>query len=143
MQIMVNGQQYDSWDAVPPEIRQQLAAKLPDADKNGIPDLFEGGGLPMSSSSVITSTSFAVDGKTYDNVASLPAEVQAVLRNMLPGLTGAAAPAATPPLAVPAPAAAPAPTVGQPLAEGEVMLNGVPTRVGSEPARKKHWWRRG
>jgi hypothetical protein len=97
----------------------------------------------MSSSSVITSTSFAVDGKTYDNVASLPAEVQAVLRNMLPGLTGAAAPAATPPLAVPAPAAAPAPTVGQPLAEGEVMLNGVPTRVGSEPARKKHWWRRG
>ena len=48
MQINVNGQNYDKWEDVPAEVRQQLAATLPDADKNGVPDLFEGnlGGLP-------------------------------------------------------------------------------------------------
>ena len=142
MQIMVNGQQYDSWDAVPADIRQQLAAKLPDADGNGVPDLFEGGGLPPASSSVITSTSFAVDGRTYDSVASLPPEVQALLRNLLPG-----AAAASPPAAAPAAPTMPAPAqqaqAAAPLAEGEIMLNGVPTRITGEPAKKKHWWQRG
>jgi len=142
MQIMVNGQQYDSWDAVPADIRQQLAAKLPDADGNGVPDLFEGGGLPLASSSVITSTSFAVDGRTYDSVASLPPEVQALLRNLLPG-----AAAASPPAAAPAAPTMPAPAqqaqAAAPLAEGEIMLNGVPTRITGEPAKKKHWWQRG
>ncbi|MCW2765142.1 MAG: hypothetical protein JWO11_1101 [Nocardioides sp.] len=144
MQIMVNGQQYDSWEAVPPEIRQQLAAKLPDADGNGVPDLFEGGGLPPTSSSVVTSTSFAVDGTTYDSVAALPPEIQAVLRNLMPGAAGPPAPA--PPLSMPTQAQvppAPSPAPGQPLAEGEIMLNGVPTRVTDEPVRKKRWWQRG
>jgi hypothetical protein len=144
MQIMVNGQQYDSWDAVPADIRQQLAAKLPDADGNGVPDLFEGGGLPLTSSSVITSTSFAVDGRTYDSVAALPPEVQALLRNLLPGAVAATPP---PPPAAAAAATAPAPAqpaqAAAPLAEGEIMLNGVPTRITGEPAKKKHWWQRG
>ena len=42
MQINVNGQNYSRWEDVPAEVRQQLAATLPDADKNGVPDLFEG-----------------------------------------------------------------------------------------------------
>ena len=42
MQINVNGQNYTRWEDVPAEVRQQLAATLPDADKNGVPDLFEG-----------------------------------------------------------------------------------------------------
>ena len=42
MLINVNGQSYDKWEDVPADVRQQLAATLPDADKNGIPDLFEG-----------------------------------------------------------------------------------------------------
>ncbi len=48
MQINVNGQTYARWEDVPPDVRQQLAATLPDADRNGIPDLLEGNlsGLP-------------------------------------------------------------------------------------------------
>ena len=50
MQINVNGQSYTRWEDVPADVRQQLAATLPDADKNGVPDLFEGnlGGLPTA-----------------------------------------------------------------------------------------------
>ena len=40
MDINVNGQNYSRWEDVPAEVRQQLAATLPDVDKNGIPDLF-------------------------------------------------------------------------------------------------------
>ena len=56
MQINVNGQNYTRWEDVPAEVRQQLAATLPDADKNGVPDLFEGdlGGLPTANAQTLT-----------------------------------------------------------------------------------------
>ena len=38
MQINVNGQSYTRWEDVPADVRQQLAATLPDADKNGVPE---------------------------------------------------------------------------------------------------------
>ena len=158
MQIMVNGQTYGSWESVPPEIKQQLAAKLPDADANGVPDLFEGGGLPLDAASVVTTSSFNVDGTSYDSVAALPPQVQDLLRSVLPGALGlGAAQAPQPPQAgapLPPPAPAPTPAAPQvsappapPLAEGEVMLNGVPTRITGEPVqpgqpKKKRWWRR-
>lgn len=155
MQIVVNGQCYDSWESVPPEIKQQLAAKLPDANANGVPDLFEGGGLPLDAASVVTTSSFTVDGTDYSSVAALPPQVQDLLRSVLPGALGLATPQAPqPPPAAPAtpagaapptPAPTPAPAASaRPLAEGEVMLNGVPTRITgeTEPPRKRRWWRR-
>jgi hypothetical protein len=132
MLINVNGQSYSEWEAVPSDVRQQLAATLPDADRNGIPDLFEGdlAGLPASQ----TFTSISVNGQTVNSVGELPPEVQQVLRQAF-GWPAAGAPS-TPA----APGAVP-PTAQAPLQPGQVMLNGVPTTVGAEPARKP-WWKR-
>jgi hypothetical protein len=138
MLININGQSYATWEEVPPEVRQQLAARLPDADHNGIPDLLEGnlaglgdlaaGGQPA------TFTSISVDGQQVDSLGQLPPEVQELLKNAL----GLAQPGSA---ATPGPTPGGAPPTGVPLQPGEVMLNGVPTAVGAEPA-KKPWWKR-
>jgi hypothetical protein len=145
MQINVNGQNYSRWEDVPAEVRQQLASTLPDADKNGIPDLFEGnlGGLPANAQT-FASTSIIVNGKQVQSGADLPPEVQAKLQQAL-GLLGPmfgtpASPAAPP--APGTPAAAPTPNAPGPLQPGQVMLNGVPTTVGDTTAVKKPWWKR-
>ena len=97
MDILVNGARYTSWEQVPPEVRQQLAATLPDADRNGIPDLFEGNltGLPTGTS---TSTSISVNGQQVASMAALPPEVQALMRQAFgwPATPGAPAPGAAP-----------------------------------------------
>jgi hypothetical protein len=100
MQINVNGQTYARWEDVPPDVRQQLAATLPDADRNGIPDLLEGNlsGLPTGMPATgQTFTSISVNGQDVGSVGELPPEVQQVLRQAFgwPG-TVAAAPATRP-----------------------------------------------
>ena len=152
MQINVNGQSYSRWEDVPPEVRQQLAATLPDADKNGVPDLLEGnlsgmqammqsamqaGGQPAQ-----TFTSISVDGQQVSSLGQLPPEVQELLRNTL-GIAQPGSVAAPPP--VPGAPAAPGvvpPNAPWPLQPGQVMLNGVPTTVGDTAAPKKPWWKR-
>ena len=65
MQINVNGQNYSRWEDVPAEVRQQLAATLPDADKNGVPDLFEGtGALPPPAPRPMPVPRSSVNGQT-------------------------------------------------------------------------------
>jgi hypothetical protein len=147
MQINVNGQSYSRWEDVPPEVRQQLAATLPDADKNGIPDLLEGNlsGLPtgaVPNGSAQTFTSISVNGQAVGSVGELPPEVQQVLRQAF-GWPAAGAAAATPgaPGTPAAPGAVP-PDAQWPLEPGQVMLNGVPTTPGEVTAPKKSWWRR-
>jgi hypothetical protein len=140
MLINVNGQSYGTWADVPPEVRQQLAATLPDADKNGIPDIFEGNltGLPTGQS---TFTSISVNGQTVGSVGELPPEVQQVLRQAF-GWPAAGAVAGAPPApGTPAAPGAVPPGSPWPLQPGQVMLNGVPTTVGAETA-KKPWWKR-
>jgi hypothetical protein len=139
--INVNGQSYTRWEDVPAEIRQQLAATLPDADKNGIPDLFETGALPTGAQT-FASTSIVVNGPPVQSAADLPPEIQAKLQQAL-GMLGPMFGAATTPPAPGTPPAAGAvpPNAPWPLQPGQVMLNGVPTTVGPEPA-KKSWWRR-
>lgn len=142
MLINVNGQSYDRWEDVPLEVRQQLAATLPDADKNGIPDLLEGnlGGLPTGAQT-FASTSIVVNGQPVQSAADLPPDVQAKLQQALgllgPMLGATAAPASPPASPVAAPVNAP-----WPLQPGEVMLNGVPTVVGETAPARKPWWRR-
>jgi hypothetical protein len=146
VQINVNGQDYARWEDVPAEVRQQLAATLPDADQNGIPDLFETGALPPGAQT-FTSASIIVNGQTVSSAAELPPEVQQQLQQALgmlgpmfgAGLAGQP-PSGQPPSGEPA-TATPAPTAW-PLAPGQVMLNGVPTTVGEATAPKKSWWRR-
>ena len=141
MQINVNGQNYSRWEDVPAEVRQQLAATLPDADKNGVPDLFEGnlGGLPADVQTFAT-TSIVVDGKPVQSAADLSPEMQAKLQQafgMLGPMFGTPPAPGTPatPTAVP-------PNAPWPLQPGQVMLNGVPTTVGDATEVKKPWWKR-
>jgi hypothetical protein len=148
MLINVNGQNYTKWEDVPPEVRQQLASTLPDADKNGVPDVFEGNlsGLPTGGQT-FASTSIVVDGKPVQSAADLPPELQAKLQQAL-GMLGPMFGAATTPGAPAAPGAPPAapgaipPPAPWPLQPGQVMLNGVPTVVGDTTPPKKSWWKR-
>jgi hypothetical protein len=144
MQINVNGQNYARWEDVPAEVRQQLAATLPDADKNGVPDLFEGnlGGLPADVQTFAT-TSIVVDGHPVQSAADLSPEMQAKLQQALGMLGPMFGTATPPPPGTPAaPAAPPAPNAPWPLQPGQVMLNGVPTSVGGATEVKKPWWKR-
>jgi hypothetical protein len=138
MMINVNGQSYSRWEDVPPEVRQQLAGTLPDADRNGIPDVLEGNlaGLPTTGTAQ-SFTSISVNGQQVGSVGELPPDVQQVLRQ---AFGWPAAPVTAVPPGPGAPAAAP-PNATWPLQPGQVMLNGVPTTVG-EPAAKKPWWKR-
>ncbi len=145
MQINVNGQDYARWEDVPAEVRQQLAATLPDADKNGVPDLFEGnlGGLPTSAQT-FASTSIVVNGQQVQSAADLPPEIQAKLQQAL-GMLGPMFGTATtpPPPGTPAAPATPGtPGSPGPHQPGQVMLNGVPTTVDDATAVKKPWWKR-
>jgi hypothetical protein len=141
MQINVNGQNYSRWEDVPAEVRQQLASTLPDADKNGVPDLFETGALPAGAQT-FASTSIMVNGQPVQSAADLPPEIQAKLQQALGMLGPMFGTAATPP--PPGTPAAPAtPNAPWPLQPGQVMLNGVPTTVGDgSTAVKKPWWKR-
>jgi hypothetical protein len=140
MQINVNGQNYSRWEDVPAEVRQQLASTLPDADQNGVPDLFETGALPAGAQT-FASTSIIVNGQPVQSAADLPPEMQAKLQQAL-GMLGPmfGTPVAPPPAGTPA---APAtPNAPWPLQPGQVMLNGVPTTVGEATEPRKPWWRR-
>jgi hypothetical protein len=148
VEINVNGQSYDRWEDVPAEVRQQLAATLPDADKNGVPDLFEGNlsGLPQGAQT-FSSASIMVNGQTVQSASDLPPEIQEQLQQALgmlgPMLGPTLGAAATPPVAgAPvAPGVVP-PNAPWPLQPGQVMLNGVPTTVGEAAETKKGFWRR-
>src|SRR4051794_4033317 len=143
VQINVNGQNYERWEDVPAEVRQQLAATLPDADKNGIPDLFETGALPPGAQT-FTSASIVVDGKTVQSASDLPPELQQKLQQalvMLGPMLGGTAPTSGV-VAGPTPPPVPGATPPAPLAPEQVMLNGVPTTVGSATPARKGFWRR-
>jgi hypothetical protein len=145
MLINVNGQNYSNWEDVPPEVRQKLAATLPDADKNGVPDLFEGnlGGLPAGAQT-FASTSIMVNGQPVQSAADLPPEIQAKLQQAL-GMIGPMFGATTMPTAAVVAGPTPTPAAGAPqppLAPGQVMLNGVPTVVGDSTPAKKGFFRR-
>ncbi len=142
MDINVNGQSYSRWDDVPADVRQQLLAVLPDADKNGVPDLFETGALPTNlpgGAQTFASTSIVVNGQPVSSLDQLPPEVRETLHQVF----GWAAPVLGP-APVPGAPAAPGtpPPASWPLQPGQVMLNGVPTNVGETAQPKKSWWRR-
>jgi hypothetical protein len=64
---------------MPPEVRQayeRLLGELGDKDKDGIPDIVQHAG--KTNVLGITKTSFTINGKTYDSVDQMPAEVKAL-----------------------------------------------------------------
>jgi hypothetical protein len=130
MKVFINGQSYDDWSQLPPEIKQQLAATLPDADHNGVPDVFEGvlptgSGLTQTGPNTFTATSINVNGQEFGSISELPPEIRQTLQQVFGAGLAASAPPA--PAAVPNAASVPAP--------GQVVLNGQPVAV--EPAQQK------
>jgi hypothetical protein len=70
--IIFNGQQYESTDAMPPEVRklyEQMKALLDDTNNDGMPDLLQGA---TSSQRIMAVTQYVVDGKTYSRLEDLP-----------------------------------------------------------------------
>lgn len=152
MKITVNGTEYDSWADVPAELRDKLARvgpALPDTDGDGIPDLLEGRGQLPPGSTTVTTTTITADGKTYNSIDEIPADLRATLQSA--GLLGAPRdPDAPPPLRVGGKIVVPAVKAGQPeqapvqpqLGPGQVLLNGQVVNVDGAPARRR-WWKRG
>jgi hypothetical protein len=64
---------------MPPEVRrayERLLGELGDKDKDGIPDIVQHAG--KTSVLGITKTVITINGKTYDSVDQMPAEVKAL-----------------------------------------------------------------
>lgn len=90
--ITFNGREYDSIEELPPEARQayqQLQSAFADQDRNGIPDIFEGGKPAniTTSSMTVNQQSFVVDGQTYTTADDLPPEARAAYQNAMQTLT--------------------------------------------------------
>ncbi len=79
--ITVNGIQYESVGAMPPDAKRaydQLVATLPemaDRDGDGVPDALLGQGLTVKSGTTIR-RKIIVNGVTYDDVKSMPPDVR-------------------------------------------------------------------
>jgi hypothetical protein len=139
-QIVFNGQEYASAEAMPEGVRQayqQALALLADADQNGIPDILERG----TAGNVITihHSVITVNGRTYNGVGDMPAAVRRVYEqamaevdenpNSLPGaLEAALSGLATPPSSAGAvgpelPQARDAPALRHPLDQLSLALD--------------------
>ena len=107
MRIEVNGRVYGSWDDLPEDLRQQLAASgmMADEDGDGVPDVFQGT-FPAQAPQP---SQFAVDGQTYGSIAELPPEQRAKVEAAMAAWTGMVAPQA--------PAIPPAPQAATPAAQ--------------------------
>jgi hypothetical protein len=73
--INFNGQEYDSPEAMPPEVRQlyqMMADMLADKNQDGLPDIFAGG-AGDATPTMFQTTQFVVDGKAYSSLDELPA----------------------------------------------------------------------
>ena len=81
--IVFNGQEYDSPEAMPADVRkayQVLLDQLQDKDKDGIPDVLqEGAGNVLE----VQQTSVTFNGRTLDDVRGLPAPVRRLIENAI------------------------------------------------------------
>ena len=90
--IRVNGVEYDSPEAMPPDVRhlyedamRQALPALKDQDGNGVPDLFEGKGSGRART--FLSSRITVNGKTYRGVEEMPADVRETYDRAMAGST--------------------------------------------------------
>jgi hypothetical protein len=85
--ISFNGQEYDSPEAMPPEVRQMyqmMTSMLADNNQDGMPDIFAGGTGNVKST-VFQTTQFIVDGKSYSSLDELPADARQKYEQTLGG----------------------------------------------------------
>ena len=121
MRIEVNGRVYGSWDDLPEDLRQQLAASgmMADEDGDGVPDVFQGT-FPAQAPQP---SQFAVDGQTYGSIAELPPEQRAKVEAAMAAWTGMVAPQA--------PASAPARQAATPATQVRTCPGPGQRRVGA------------
>jgi hypothetical protein len=82
--IIINGQNYDSPDDMPPQVRESYLKAmevLKDSDGNGIPDILEGKSLKNNSGgpvqlNVMSGSKFVVGDKIYTNPDDLPQDAR-------------------------------------------------------------------
>ena len=93
--IIFNGQEYDSPEAMPPDVRkayQVMLDQLQDKDKDGIPDVLQGGSAGKNVLGILQ-TSVTFNGRTLEGM-SLPAPVQHLIGNVIAhGISKGTAPA--------------------------------------------------
>jgi hypothetical protein len=80
--INYDGKEYNSIEDLPPEARKIFD----DKDSDGVPDIFDGlmdASKNLSGNTDITTSTFVVDGKTYNNLEEVPAEKREIIRNKL------------------------------------------------------------
>jgi hypothetical protein len=86
--ITINGREYNSVDEMPPDvlaIYEQSMSMLADRNGNGIPDIMEGGNVKITGGEnfkMISAVSrkITVNGKSYERLEDLPADLQQRLR---------------------------------------------------------------
>jgi hypothetical protein len=72
--IIVNGQEYEKVEDMPPEVRslyERMLQKLPDKNQNGIPDILEGQGFKVFSQMQGTTISNITLGKSEGPLADM------------------------------------------------------------------------
>jgi hypothetical protein len=84
--INYNGKEYSSIEDLPPEARKIFA----DKNSDGFPDIFDGlidASKNQTGNTDITSSTFVVDGKTYNNLDEVPIDKREEIRTKLDKLT--------------------------------------------------------
>jgi hypothetical protein len=82
--VIFNGQEYDSADAMPPDVRkayQVMLDHLQDKDKDGIPDVLQGGSAGKNVLGMLQ-TSVSLNGRTLEDMG-LPAPVRRLIGNVI------------------------------------------------------------
>ncbi|MDN5896943.1 MAG: hypothetical protein L0H93_23335 [Nocardioides sp.] len=79
----VDGKIYNSWEELPPEVREKVARAMPDEDGDGVPAFLQEDSMDTSAS-VTSTTRVEYAGKTYESWGDLPPEVRRVVGDRPP-----------------------------------------------------------
>jgi hypothetical protein len=83
--IIFNGQEYDSPEAMPPDVRnayEVMLDQLQDKDEDGIPDVLQGGSAGKNVLGTLQ-TSINLNGRTLENMEGLPAPLRGLITNVI------------------------------------------------------------
>jgi hypothetical protein len=83
--IIFNGQEYDSPEAMPQDVRkayQEMLDQFQDKDKDGIPDILQGGSAGKNVLGMLQ-TSVSLNGRTLENMGGLPAPLRRLIGNVI------------------------------------------------------------
>jgi hypothetical protein len=139
VRILVNGEEYSSWDEVPEETRRLMRKVLPDADHNGIPDAVEGKdgpGVHVYKKRILVKRTSRTTRvlRTEEHPGFRYTMTNEDVSEALPKLDGDRV--------APDPMTSDPGTPPTPPSDGPVILNGVEVGPDGQPLAKKHWWRR-